>query len=303
MNLVRWPNLLILALIPTIIRYGFIVPLKFDYRLNTWQFVIFVIGILLASATGYIVNDIYDVTTDKINKPKKTYIGSEISEKSAWIAFFTLAILSVSGAWYYSKMLDIKALVWIPMIIIAMLWLYSADFKGRVLLGNLIISLLAAINVFMEVVFDVFPAITPENAEYQYQAAMIVGAWSLFAFWITLMRELVKDLEDRRGDSQAGYRTLAVIWTDKPIKTIILTLATVLLAGVSTMAYFAGDQWIASGYITLFLVLPTAFSIYKLYMAETPKEYHFISTLYKFIMFFGLLALAVFSYEYISTIG
>lgn len=297
LNLVRYQNLLFLALTQIFIKYGLFHPFGIDVALNSFNFALLVIATLCIAAAGNIINDIYDVEIDKINKPIKVLIGKKISERSANRLFIILNVIGVAIGFYLSNSIGKPGFAALFVVFSALLYLYSSYLKGIFLVGNLVVSALVAMSLIVVALFDLLPAITPENQASQSAIFKIVLYYSLFAFFINFIREIVKDLQDINGDKKGGMNTLAIALGRKRTITIVFLLGALMVLGVVLYMYeHLYNYQILLLYFLFAIVAPLLYFCLKSWDAKTPKEYAFLSTLLKIITFLGICSIPLFSF-------
>src|SRR5690606_18221143 len=130
-------------------------------------FTILVLATLCLAAAGYIINDVYDVEIDKVNRPDRVIVGKSISEKTANTLFIVFNVVGVLLGFYLSNMVGKNGFFALFVIISALLYIYASYLKQLLLVGNLVISLLVALSLIIVGLFDLLPAMTPENQETQ----------------------------------------------------------------------------------------------------------------------------------------
>lgn len=300
--LIRPLNLAFIALTQYLLFYKFLFPaLKASgapTSLDGWRAVFFLCTTTLLTGAGYAINDLYDVDTDRINKPRRWLIGNRLSRAEAvnWTLFLLLfgAGLAAFLAW------DIqKPLLWLIYPFVAgCLWVYSRYLKGIPLAGNLLVAglcmLVGGIAWFAEREgLAYLHAADPLFAERVVRALIL---YLSFAFLATLFRELIKDCEDLEGDAATGQQTLPVrIGLDRA-RTWALILG-LLLAGALFLltAYFwqTAHRW-GTAYSLLLLALPHFVGMGYLYRAQLPLHYKKISMLAKWVIFAGVFLILFF---------
>jgi 4-hydroxybenzoate polyprenyltransferase len=186
--------------------------------LSHFEFLILIISVLFITAGGYIINDIYDVEADKINKPNKIFIDKTISKKNAWKSYFLLTFLGLILGVFISFYKALGAFSVIFIFTILALYFYSKNLKKLPLLGNLITSLCIAFVIYIVYLFGFkyieFFKLTHEEIE---NATLFLQIWvatilyAAFAFLTTLIREIIKDIEDVNGDLKINAKTLPII--------------------------------------------------------------------------------------------
>lgn len=297
LNLIRYQNLLFIALVQIFIKYSLFQPFGIDTVLSSFNFALLVIATLCIAAAGNIINDIYDVEIDRINKPDKVLIGKTISEKNANRLFIILNITGVAIGFYLANSIQKPGFAALFVAISAMLYLYASYLKGMLIVGNLLVSVLVAMSLIIVALFDLLPAITTQNLDAQSEVFKIVLHYALFAFCINLIREIVKDLQDINGDKKGGMNTLAIALGRKRTITIVFVLGVFMVLGV---VYYMYEHLYNVQFLLLYflfaLVAPLLYFCVKAWDAETKKQYAFLSKLLKIIMFLGICSIPLFQF-------
>lgn len=295
LNLIRWKNLFLLVLVQLLIKYALLESFQIATTLNGFGILILILATLCLAAAGNIINDIYDVETDLVNKPQRVVVGKTLSEKTAYNLFFAFNIIGVLLGFYISHLVNKSGLFSIFVIISAALYIYASYLKQIPVIGNLVISALVAFSLVIVGIFDLLPAINPSNKETQVTFFKIILDYASFAFIINLIREMVKDLEDIDGDYKAKINTLPIIIGRSRANKIVfaLTLVTIfaVIFYISTYLY---KQIIAVIYFLILVVAPLIYISIKLFVAKNKKDYSHISLVLKFIMLFGILSMAIY---------
>jgi len=298
LKLIRVQNLILILIIQVIIKYALFHAFEIDITLTNLQFSMLVLSTLSIAAAGYIINDIQDVDIDRINKPDKVIVGKKISEKSAYTLFIVLNCIGVVLGFFLSNSIDKPSFFALFIIISVLLYLYATYLKSVIVLGNIIISAMVAMTLIMVCLFDLLPAITPENQSTQSTFFSIVMDYALFAFIISLIRELVKDVQDVDGDKNGGITTLPIAIGRKRTIYIIFTLAILLLFGIVYYMYsYLYYKQIAIIYFLILIVAPLIYFCVRSWNATNKKDYQFLSQLLKVIMILGMGSL--FLYQFI----
>ena len=213
LTLIRWKNLLILALVQVLIKYTLLEPFTaltgLSTKLKPLGFITLVLATLCIAAGGYIINDIYDVEADRINKPRRRIIGNGISEKAGIRWFIGLNIIGVLLGYLISYQIGKSDFFVIFIVISGLLYLYSSYLKQYLFIGNIIVSLFVAFSILLVGIYELLPGMNETNREVQLTFFDIILDYSLFAFMVNLVRELVKDIEDTEGDKAADYQTIS----------------------------------------------------------------------------------------------
>ncbi|MBC8082629.1 MAG: geranylgeranylglycerol-phosphate geranylgeranyltransferase [Hymenobacter sp.] len=274
-RLVRLPNLLIMLLCLVLVRAGLLRPSAPLATLLDWRFGLLVLATLCVGAAGYVINDYYDVKIDAINRPGRLVVGREVNRRRAMLAHLLLSGLGVGVAGLLSPLLGAVTLG-----SAALLWGYSVRFKRVALVGNVSIATLTAALVLLP--------------ELQLRTSTSsVWAYALAAFLLTMVREIVKDVEDMRGDAQHECRTLPIVWGVARTKWVVgffLGCLVLLVAGASAEALRHGP--VLLGLWLLGLVLGPLLALARLlWRADRRRHFARLSTWCKNIMLAGVLSM------------
>jgi len=303
LRLIRLLNLLFIAMTQVLFRYAIVQPIQEEAGiisiLSDAQFILLVISSVLIAAAGYIINDYFDLNIDTINKPDKLVVEKHIKRRWAILWHMGLSMLGIAISAYLSWKTKTWWLVFANTGCVIALWFYSTTFKKRMLSGNLIISLLTAWVVL--VIGFIEYSVTHQNGDaidaYDRSKLMrLTFLYGGFAFIISVIREVVKDMEDLPGDERYGCRTMPIVWGINASKVFAATWLVVLIATlVVVQVYVLPFQWWWPAlYCTLLIIVPLLVILRKLYKAATQKEFHTISNWLKFVMLTGILSMIFF---------
>ena len=300
-KLIRWKNLTIIALAQVLIKYALLVPYGVATTLNGFQFLLLVLSTLCIAGAGNIINDIYDVETDLVNKPNKVIVGKTVSEKTAYNLFIAFNVIGVGIGFYLSNIIGRNGFFALFIIISALLYIYASYLKQMMLIGNIVISILVGLSILIVGLFELLPAITSINQVTQLIFFKIIFEYSFFAFLINLTREVAKDIEDIDGDYKAKMLTLPIaIGRERATKVLFVVSLIPLAAVIYYMVTYLYKQQIAVLYFLICIVAPLIYIAIKSFNAETKKDFHHISTVLKLVMVFGILSLLLYKYFLIS---
>lgn len=264
LKLTRFWNLLIIALA----QYFAAVFLEQHASLADWRLFVLSLSTVIIAAGGYIINDYYDVKIDLINKPERVVIGKEVNRRFA-LLFHSL--LSMSGvALGFLLNWRIGAINFLSAFL---LWWYSNDLKRQPFVGNFVVALLTGLSVLLI------------NVLYKENHPFVI-IYSIFAFAITLVREIVKDMEDLKGDNSFGCRTLPIVLGIRKTKMILYLLLVVFITTVTMIGYFYLS--LALYYLLFILVVPSLLLTITLARADTKKDFYLLSQMCKVIMLLGI---------------
>lgn len=305
-RLLRFPNLLIIASTMLLIRYAIIQPIFIQYgiglELPLLHFIFLVLSVLIIAAAGYIINDYFDVNIDMVNKPDEVIINNYFKAKTVYRAYFILNSIALALAFYISSKVGILALFLIFPVTIGVLWFYSTTYKKQLLVGNILVSVLIAMVPILVALYEM-PSIHAKYHDFPgaYRVLLnVIFAWcevfALFAFFVNLIRELVKDAEDYEGDNVYGRNTLPIVLGIKGTKITInvLILLTMCFLSYVFIRYLqitnlGRFDWVTFGYFSLLLIIPLGISGRMVFMANRKKHFTIASTIIKLVMVAGIL--------------
>lgn len=308
LKLIRTQNLLIIAATMFLTRYCILLPIielnDLSPGFNLFQFSLLVLGIMLIAGAGYAINDYFDAKIDFINKPKKILVGVKIKRRVAMatqIVFNTVGV--IIGGFLSFKIKD-YSLVTLFVMSTLTLGLYSFILKRKLFIGNLAIAILAGVIPFVAVFYET-KIITQNNLElfiqYNFDLNIVLIyalGYSGFAFLTNLAREIIKDIEDIKGDKINGRNTVPIVYGVVNTKYFITAILLVImgLLGFINWQQFIFEEYISFGYFIVFVQLPLIFLIYNLWTTKEATQYRLTGNILKFIMLFGIMSMIVFKY-------
>ena len=297
LNLIRWKNLLLIALVQVLVKYALFESYNIQLTLNTLQFTLLVLATILIAAAGNIINDIYDIETDLVNKPEKVIINKTLSEKTALNLFIALNLLGVGLGFYLSNVIERSGFAVIFVLISALLYIYASYLKQTFLLGNILVSALVGLSILIVPVFDLIPSLTSFNRELYLDIFKIAFTYAIFAFMINLLREIIKDIEDVNGDYKAQMKTLPILIGRDRTTMVVFALSFIpLLAVVNYIVSQLYNNMLAVIYFLIFVVGPMLYFTIKVFSGEQKKDYQYLSNVLKVIMLFGVLSLLLYPF-------
>ena len=255
-----------------------------SYQISLISLKFLTISTLLIAAAGYLINDYYDKEIDIINKAHKR---NPLSKQALLTGYIILNITALILSFTFALS---NYIFWIFPSSIFLLWLYSFRLKGLPFIGNLIVALLSATVPF---IYLSIQEISIGSLTHTYSSSVdLTIIFSCLAFFSTLARELVKDIEDMKGDKAQGLKTIPILWGIKTAKfwTIFFLLCTLFILGL----LIAGIDYFDFNILSLVLaaifgVLPLLLSVAKSYQATDKKHYKQAGNLIKIGMFGFLL--------------
>jgi len=235
------------------------------------------------------------VNIDQVNKSSKVIIGAYIKRRYA-ILFH--ALLSITGL-LLSMYIGYKIQnIYIPVFnfsSIVVLWFYSTTFKKKLLIGNILISLLTAWVILVLTVAEYRFRISPQDIVWQ-RLLKVSFVYAGFAFIISLVREVIKDMEDIEGDLKYECKTMPIVW-GLPVSKVFTGVWIIVLTGLIAALQIYVLQfgwWYSALYSLLTIMIPLIWVLRKLYEANTPQQFHKLSKMVKMIMLAGILSMIFF---------
>lgn len=251
---------------------------------------------MLVAAGGYIINDYFDLNIDRINKPDKLIVQKIIPRRLTIIFHLLLSIAAIAIGFYIDISTKATLVGFSNIICVILLFFYSVSLKKKLLVGNVLISLLTAwvvlIITWCEARFF-FNASTVLNTPKIARLTMLFAG---FAFVISLIREVVKDMEDEEGDRTYGCKTMPIIWGMNASKIFVCVWIIVLcMAILSVQFYVLQFKWyLLTIWCTAFILCPLFYIFKKMLSAQLPSEFHKISSFIKLTMLTGILSMVFF---------
>lgn len=312
LKLIRIKNLLIIAFTQYMVRWCLVYPIlkvrNYDLQLSNFHFFLLVLSTVMLAAAGYIINDYFDVRIDKVNKPERLVIDKGVKRRVAMGAHTFINILAVLIGFYVSYAIGLWKLSIIHIICASTLWFYSTHFKRQFLIGNFIVAFFTAMVPLIVGIYELYPcykvyAVLGEELSFK-SVWIYVFAVSFFAFITTLLREIIKDIEDYQGDKEYGCQTLPIVIGKQNAKIVVAVISIACMICLSYLQYrqFKAHDWLAFFYFVFALQLPFVFLIYKTLTAQTKKDFRFAANTAKLIMLMGVFFLFIFAYNLLSSI-
>jgi 4-hydroxybenzoate polyprenyltransferase len=299
-QLLRAPNLLIVFLTQYLLAYRVLYPALREAEilpsLGDFQFSLLVLTTVLLTASGYVINDIYDQEVDHYNRPKRQIVGRHMQVEKAWLLYAVLTALGCISFTYLGFYLQNPGFTALCPILVFLLWWYSYRLKGLSFLGNLVVAFLCALvaGILWLAEDASFQALAIRYPEESAHVRLVFGGYILFAFLTTLFREMIKDLEDRHGDERGGLKTLPVRYGVRVARNLTLFIGGVFLLGLAlALGYYWRLSYNSPGVLLIvFLVmLPFLYVFDRLWDIPEQVDYRRLSSLTKWVMAGGLLLL------------
>ena len=305
-KLIRWPNLVFIALAQYLfyycIQYKIYTSVSVYPMLNNIYLSLLCFSSICIAAAGYIINDYFDVNIDIINKPHKLIIGKFIKPRWAMVWHWILSLTGIAIGFYIDYKTPTSLIGLSNIICVLLLFGYSVSLKRKLLSGNIVISLLTAWTILV-IPFAEWNALFNNTQlrqiyiDVDFKKLYRIGfLYTGFSFIISLIREAIKDMEDVEGDRQYGCKTMPIVWGLRTTKVFTAVWIIVLIGVLAIVQLYTAQLgwWISVSYCILLIMLPLGIALKKLLTAQTAKAFHALSSLIKLIMLAGIVSMIFF---------
>lgn len=228
---------------------------------------------VLIAAGGYVINDYYDVKIDFVNNPERVVVGKSIHRRFAILFHIALSVLGIFVGFFVSWKLAL-----VNVLSVAVLWFYSNLLKRLPFIGNFTVALLTGASI--AIIFFLYDTNT-----------VIILIYALFSFFLTLVREIIKDMEDLKGDNTYGCKTLPIVWGIRKTKFMLYFLILLFSIAVAVINQLYVKLQVI--YFVMLLFVPLAWLMLRLVRADTKKDYGWLSSFCKVIMLLGILSMTL----------
>jgi 4-hydroxybenzoate polyprenyltransferase len=302
LQMMRWQNLLFIVITQLLFHYCILQPNLATLSLqpqisHKYLFLIILASIAIAGA-GNIINDYFDINIDRINKPHKLVVGKYISRR--WVIFWHLvmSLLGIVCSMFVGMKLNLFWLGLANSFCVLLLFIYSASLKKKFLIGNITVSALTAWVILILVLpeYERLTTITLQSAEIYFKIFRLGILYASFSFIISVIREVIKDMEDVDGDRKNGCKTMPIVWGLNASKVFVAVWLIVLI-GLLIIAQFyvmRFDWWFSIAYSVLFIITPLIIVLKKLFVAQSSQQFHQLSSIVKWVMLSGILSILFF---------
>ncbi len=308
LKLIRWPNLLFIALTQFIIYDNIIAPAVHvkhvleqqsgvlgmiihpigpEYIYNFQSLVLLILSTLLIAASGYMINDYFDVRIDQVNKPDEVVLDKLLSRKAVLIWHTVINVLAIILVLNLALDTKLRFLL-IQFTSITALIIYSLSFKRHLFIGNLLIGVLTSLSILTIGIYDMDFEVLGLDTTYQ----KFFWLYVVFAFLVTIIRELIKDAEDIKGDLSDGCRTVPIVFGINKTKQLVYVLF-FLLFGI--IAAFISRMYelklLMCIYYVIGIIAPSIFIMIKIKQANSSADFGHISKWIKWLTLSGILSM------------
>lgn len=294
LNLIRYKNLLMIALMQLILLFGFLKLQNISLALAIWQYVLLIVSTVCIAAGGYIINDVFDQNTDNINKPNDVIVGKSVSEGRAYNLYVGFTLVGVCIGFYLSNLVLRPNFLLFFILPSALLYIYATSLKQMMIIGNIIVSAMLSFSIIIIAIFMILPAIDEVNKPQMHAVISVLSDFAIIAFIINFLREIVKDLEDVNGDYNQGMQTLPIVLGVSRTTKLVFGLSFI---PIICILYYIYNYMFHLTYATLFIlgfiIGPLLYFMIKTWSAKTKTDFHHLSSVLKLAIFFGIISIVV----------
>jgi len=293
LNLVRWKNLLLITYVFILLKFQFFKVFNTKTNLTDFQFFLLLFSVLAIMAAGYIINDIFDIKTDEINKPNKVIVSRLISVEKAQNWYKILNVIGIGLGIILCLKIEKPTYSFIFICASLLLYYYSKKLKKIPFIGNLTIAFLISFSIFILAIFEMNVVEKSEINNFSFYSILILSG---FAFIINIIREIVKDIEDVNGDNTLNLKTLPIIFGRKRIQYLASIFCLIPIGFLAYIILIFNETYkFLTIYLLFFSLIPLLYIFIKLRSVKKKKEFHQLSSLLKIIMFLGINSLLILS--------
>lgn len=303
MRLVRWSNLLFLAALVWLMEKWVAVPVLnhnlFGEVLPGYVLLLLIASVVLIAAGGFVINDYFDVKIDRINRPDELIVTRSISKPTAMQLSLCLSSTGVVCGLVVAVLLRSLTLGILFVLVPGLLWFYSSSYKRLFMVGNLIVAFLTGLLPMVVAITNVaqlrllYASILPYTYLEQDLYAWL-GGFALFAFLLTWIREIIKDLQSQMGDRELECHSMPVVWGERWTKIFVTALIVLTLVILGHLWYHVLPfpiSWVSlsTRYLALGIVTPLLCALWLLWSAKIPSDYRTCQQLVRYTMLIGML--------------
>lgn len=303
-KLIRWPNLVMVILSMCLMLFLLIKPelkLTGNAGMTFAEFLLLVFAVLLTAMGGYVINDLNDLKTDAVNKPGKNSFEKMFTRNRGWILYWVFTVGGILAGSLLSFLLSKSSYALIFIFTAGLLWFYAIRYQCQPLVGNLVVAFLSALSFGLVWLYELM-ALQVQAMAVDHSRLLLVNRLVLifmgFAFLVSLLREVVKDMEDVDGDQQTGCLTLPVTYGIRKARNIAIAVNLLGLMASFAIQWFFYENGFNVLFLFFFLVdLLFAFVLLKLINANRKEHFSLLSLWIKLLMVAGVLSMGLFYFE------
>jgi len=300
-QLIRWPNLIFILLTQCLF-YGIVFNATRSAELVTiiqLPFILLLLASVSIAAAGYVINDYFDLRIDLINKPDKIVVDKVIKRRWAIVWHLVLSAIGVLLSCCVAYLVGSWLILLGNLICVMLLWFYSTSFKKKLLSGNVIIAMLTAWVIIVVYFFtgSTLGGWRTNNVVFNEPLFFkLTCLYAGFAFIVSLIREVVKDMQDVTGDEKEHCNTMPIAWGFPASKVFVAVWVTVCIGMMAAITLYAWQfgWWYIVVYTIVLLLMPLAYFLKLLKTAMLPQDFKRLSAIIKGVMLSGIISMVFF---------
>ena len=298
LKLIRFPNLLVIVLVQYLMRYAIMSPILqkngFELQMSNTDFFLLVLSTALLAAAGYVINDYFDRKSDMINRPDEVIVGHRINRRLAMLLHVVLNTIAIIIGFYLSYKIAKFELAVVYLIVPGLLWYYSTFFQKKVLIGNFVLAGFVALVPLLVPLFEIpllrsvyNSGIIKLNTDFENLFIWILS-FAFFAFMMTMIFVLIKDMANKEGDIESGRKSLPIVFGVKNTKIVIYFISIITIAISLYLIFTRMFDVLTLTYYIVAILLPFVLLIRLLASAKTVCDFQSIELYPKIIMLAGI---------------
>lgn len=302
LQIIRWQNLVFIGITQVLFHYCILQPnlatVQQQPKISGLYLLLISAASILIAAGGNIINDYFDLNIDKINKPHKLIVEKHISRRYAIFLHLLLSLAGIMCSVFVAHRLNILWLGMANTIAVLLLFIYSASLKKKFLIGNILVSTLTAwvIMILALPEYEVL-ILDPQNKNEVFNKMFRLGIlYASFSFVISVIREVIKDMEDVDGDRKYDCKTMPIVLGLNATKVFVAVWLIVLIAllVIAQIYVIRFGWWLSIIYAICCLIIPLCIVLKKTFAAQSAANFHKLSSNIKWIMLAGILSMIFF---------
>lgn len=267
-------NVLIIALIQFLLYFKLFWEDNISTILSQSQVAVLVLVTCLITIGGYYINDYFDKETDLSNNKTNKH---SLSSHQLWIGYTIVSILGLLLSINLAAQIGKLGYLAYYFLAIGLLYYYSAKAKGQGLLGNMLVSLFctSGLLIILLAEWETFTLLKLSQRHAYLEKITLLTGFSVFAGFITMIRELIKDIEDIAGDKAAGINTFAVkygIRKARLLSTTYTVLTTLMASAWCFTSYYLYTKF--ASILFILTIIPTLLIFIYLQVKASQKEHY-----------------------------
>ncbi|MHA7057079.1 geranylgeranylglycerol-phosphate geranylgeranyltransferase [Aquimarina sp. M1] len=293
LKLIKFDNLILIAIAQLCIKYGLFEPFEIDITLNGFGISLLILSTILLVAAANVMLYIQNKEHTTLKKNTK----GMISEKTANRLFIIFNVIGVGMGFYLANIIGKPKLAALFVVVSGIFYIYATYLKEILIVKNLLIGILMALGLIAVAVFDLLPAITEQNRASQKVIFLIIVDYAIFAFVLVTIREIVKDCLTINKDHNTGLQTIPIaLGKDRTAK--LISGLTILPVGL--IIYYV-YTYLFSNSVTVVLVLgllvaPLLYFMFRSWNADNNKDFKTLRLILKIVLFLSSLSLLLYQF-------